>query len=315
MTNNSDFQVSRRQLAGVAVAGAVGVALAGCRKNSTSDGGGSSTKSTGEFTNTSTIVDYFKDAGLDNHGDDPHENPPVPSPPFSPQYSIIVDITSRGAWDITMNHVHFSNTAPNLADRNIFALKALANKKVRNHRRFRDERNDQELIPINRNEPPQTPPRLADYSNFSRFGCSAQHDIYVYFDHNSQIEVINTDEYHALFTFSQKRKDGTSVSPNDSFYNASVVDIEAVENSLPPNFPSMLKGKLKGTLLRVENHLTVRSNPLDRTSSNIIIDNTNPGRKVYYKLNIPYIVNAGGGYEGNVIIIDPDTGNGQGYEP
>lgn len=320
MTESLDRGISRRELAGMTLAGAVGLGLAGC--TDTSGVGNSEGVAPKALLAGTALVDFLKAAGLDNFGDNPHNPPPVPSPTFDPKHSMIIHISSKAAWDLTTNHAHFDNDKPivngNPSARNLHAASILANKIARSHRHFKDEANSTnpsaEYVPVYRH---QVPNELADYVNFAFFGCSKPHDIYVFFEHKKKLTMLNTAAYKSLVTFSKKRKDGTLLSRNRSFYNATEIDLVALD----PQLPSRLQRKLHGTLLRIENHLTKRSAPepaplehdLENPSDNIPID---PNREtLYFKMNFPYKVNEVDLFEGNVVIIDPDTGNGQGYDP
>ena len=300
----TDFEngFTRRQMAGIAATGALTLGLSACSKSS--EAYETSASKALDSAAIPTIVNIFKELGLDNFGDDPHLPPPVKSPAFSPKYSIIVHITSKGAWDLKINHAHFSNTKTTIDERDFLAAQIIANKISNKHPRFRDQAESGDFKPLPKNGSKN---ELADYLNFYLFGCSNQHDIYVFFDHINKLQFVNNPKYQALFVFGKTRKDGSVLSRNSSFYNASVIDLSSIQKSHPE-----LSGNLNGTLLRIENHFTKRKNPLDEKSDNITIPYN---ETIYYKLNIPYIVNASSGFEGNVMIIDPDTGNGTGYDP
>lgn len=316
MTDTSNGGFTRRELAGMTVIGAVGLGLAGCSNGE--EGRASNGSAPGALMAGTVWIDFLKAAGLDNFGDDPHSPPPVPAPTYDPKHTVIVHISSKAAWDLRINHAHFDNDKPTTngdpKERNVLAASILANKFAKGHKSFKDEagvpKPDAEFMPVHRH---QVPNELADYVNFAFFGCSKPHDIYVFFEHNKQLTMLNDPSFKALVTFSKKRKDGSPLKPNRSFYNATEVDLVALNASLP----KPLQGKLRGTLLRIENHLTKRTRPEvdgvdENNSDNIVIDTA---ETLYYKMNLPFVVNKSGAFEGNIVIIDPDTGNGQGYDP
>ena len=121
-----------------------------------------------------------------------------------------------------------------------------------------------------------------DRVTFADFGFKSQCELFIYF--NSPKVDLNQDW---LISFTPYSAGGQPTQPNYSYANAQAV--AAI-------------GTLTGKLIRVENHLT------DPYGCLLDTDTAN------YSMNIHFVMKLTGG--GTVpMVLDPDTGNGSGYEP
>lgn len=302
---NDEIGVSRRDAIALAGVGMAGLALAGC----TEEGGRSGPQlSAQEVSNR--VAEFIAARGLDNHGDNPNA-PPVNQPtpvPFAPRYMAVIHIKSDGPWSISANHAHFSFTAQNTAaDPNLrtkHARDILLNKLTKSHGRFRDERSDARFRVYERSTPPPQGDRFADEVDFTRFQFGYQHDIYVFYEH-LQGEIGFDDANSQYLTFSKFFKDGSAANRNHAFFNAQRITDSSILGGLNG----------KGSLIRLENHVTYKD-PNDPRE-----EQPTPGAQYQaigmgsaslqrYKMNLIYITRSG-----LVMMIDPDTGNGVGYDP
>jgi hypothetical protein len=296
MTDNNG--VSRRDAIALAGVGAAGLALAGCSAGAGSGGPQLSVQEVSD-----RVSAFITERGLDNHGDNPNE-PPASPIAFTPQFMAIIHIKSDGPWSISSNHAHFSYAEQDTTRRTEHARDILLQKLSGPNGRFRDPRNHARF-PVHNRKPPTDPqPDLADELDFSTFQFGSQHDIYVFYEHGPN-EISFDDKNNRYLTFSKFFKDGTAANRNHAFFNA--------ERITEPQVLGELKGK--GSLIRLENHMTYKL-PIDPLATEpaqgeqykeIPIGTQNHHR---YKMNLIYITRSG-----LVMMIDPDTGNGVGYDP
>lgn len=302
---NDENGVSRRDAFALAGVGVAGLALAGCTEN---EQGSSPQLSANEVSNR--VSAFIAARGLDNHGDNPNAAPvPQDSPiAFRPEFMTIIHIRSDGPWSVSSNHAHYShnvqNTAGNPNLRTIHARNILLHKLVDPVGRFRDQRNHSRFPVYDRNRPTAPQPDLADELDFNLFQFGSQHDIYVFFEH--QRDAISFDDRNNRYvTFSKFFKDGTPAHRNHAFFNAQRIQ----------DVPTLGGLESRGSLIRFENHMTYKV-PINPTASqptqgaqyrDIPTGQQNWHR---YKMNLIYVTRSG-----LVMMIDPDTGNGVGYDP
>jgi hypothetical protein len=299
MTDNNC--VSRRDAIALAGAGAAGLALAGCSAGTGSGGPQLSAQDVSD-----RVSAFIAARGLDNHGDNPNE-PPIPqtSPiAFSPQFMVIIHIWSDGPWSISSNHAHFSYAEQDPIRRTEHARDIMLHKLNGPKGRFRDPRNHAQY-PVHNRKPPTDPqPDLVDELDFSTFQFGSQHDIYVFYEHGLK-EISFDDKNNRYLTFSKFFKDGTTANRNHAFFNAKHITDAAVLGGLNG----------KGSLIRLENHMTYKE-PMDplatEPAKGAQYERIPKGAQYHhrYKMNLIYLAQSG-----MVMMIDPDTGNGVGYDP
>lgn len=298
---NEENGVSRRNAIALAGVGVAGLALAGCSKGS---GGGDPVLTEREVSDR--VSTFIADRGLDNHGDNPNEAPVSQPQPtvFQPQFMVLIHIKSDGAWAISANHAHFNYTASyDKVDRTKRARDIFLNKLTKGHGRFKQEPRQSNFQVYDR-RPTASAADFADELDFTLFQFGSQHDIYVFYEHN-QNAISFDDTNRRYLTFSKFFKDGSPANRNHAFFNAErITDVSTLGG---------LNGK--GSLIRLENHMTYKE-PVDPTATQptpgalyrpIPMGTQNHQR---YKMNLIYVTRSG-----LVMMIDPDTGNGVGYDP
>ncbi|MEY4239104.1 MAG: hypothetical protein RL339_1705 [Pseudomonadota bacterium] len=222
-------------------------------------------------------------------GIDPHDLARRPtSITFAPSYVTIIRIDSPGAWRIGANHASFAidDPANNTAEARLAqALRVL--KKVVPGRRKLSElqpgKPDAEAKLYRRKD------GSYDRDDFIDLGCNSQHEIFVYYD-SADVTLDNRQ----LISFGAKLSNGNPAAANDTFFVARVDD-------------SALDGPLKGKLIRIENFNTMTDGS---TFTRRPADD--PAKTARYALNYHVTLP---GRQPLPIVIDPDTGNGNGAEP
>lgn len=219
-------------------------------------------------------------------GIDPHDLSRRPANvPFAPSYVTVVVISSSGAWRIGANHASFAidDAANNSADARLAQALRILKKVVPGRRKLSDlqpGRPDAEAKLYRRKD------GTYDRDDFVDLGFNSQHEIFVYFD-SADVTLDNSK----LISFGAKLSNGSPAAANDSFFVARVPD-------------SALDGPLKGKLIRIENYNTIHdgSNFAPRPADD-------PAKSARYALNYHVTLP---GRQPLPIVIDPDTGNGNG---
>jgi hypothetical protein len=271
--------------------GLAGVALAGCERK-LSGGGALASLSDKEISDR--VSEFIAQRGIDNYGANPNGPMPDPSVPFNPGYMALIHMTSAGPWEIRSNHAHFafSQTSYDKPARIARASAIFANKLGKTHKRFRDEPRGSHFQ-VYDIEPGLPVPQFADQLEFANFYFGHQHDLYIFYEHKPGELKFDTIT-NRLVTFSQFHGSGEKADENHAFFNAELITDPA------------LLGKLKGrgSLIRLENHFTVK----DGTSYFLLPHGATDSQ--HYKMNLIYVAGSG-----IVMAIDPDIGNGGGRRP
>ncbi len=241
-------------------------------------------------TTAESLLDILVMSVLEYWGDDPHDGPPgVPPPSYDPRYIALLYVGLESNWSFSINHACYAlPPGASTADfRLAKALDILEDKVARSvtfgvqnlagHPPF------QHLLP----NIYQQPARLLDSGSLEDFRFKSQNEIFIFLHHpNIRVDVVAD----RLLGF--KKQGPNDVDPirerNDTFYNARAVpsaDMRTLQNA--------------GTLLRVENYATGAKTVGDWKHS--------------YSMDIRFQLTAGIGQA--TMLIDPDTGNGSGYEP
>ena len=235
-------------------------------------------------------------ARMDTYGRDPHdEAPPFKAEPgtpeyYAPEYVALLYLHLGSGWDIQVNHACYAVPAGNdETARRIKAVAVLGEKVLRNvefgdsamlhHNPYQHQ-----LIDVG-----HQPSHDFDSRAFTDFKFKSQNETFIFIHHPGMAITLAEN---ALFAFKVTGSDGMPRNQNFSFYHARVV---------PQAEMGMLAGV--GSLLRVENH------QLKEDGKRLGL-----GESRAYGLDILFGVD--GGDAGQItLIIDPDTGNGSGYEP
>lgn len=286
-----DIEFTRRNLIAAAGIGVAGTALAGCNPNGSKETGA---RMLGEKEVSALVTDFIEQRGINNYGDNPNAAPSGSNVPFNPRFMVLVHMTSRGPWAINSNLAHFEFAAADKNRRIEHASKIMLNKLGKNHKRFRDEDRRKPYSPYDR-KPADPQPDFADAIEFAEFNFWRQHDLYIFYDHKPNEVQFDANQ---LVTFSQFQFGGALADENHAFFNAEVVD-------------PALTGQLasKGSLIRLENHYTVRQN----NQYELLPEGQQlpAGVAQHYKMNLIYVA----GSSGIPMLIDPEPGNGAGSGP
>jgi hypothetical protein len=221
----------------------------------------------------------------ETYGDDPHE---PRTEPFPVEFIGVVYIGAGKGWELTVNHAAFRvETSDNDAQRLAKAIKVLEARG--GNGRFKDLKDD--LAPHPRKNKNPSMPDVLDSDNFDKyFGFKSKNELFIFIDGDVEL----TD--NALISFTPYNHERGKRDPNYAFYGARKIDATKL-------------GKLKGRMISVRNYMTLKGGePISEAAHN------EKDRSQTYSMNIHFTV-PGSGTMRVPIVIDPDTGNGQGNEP
>lgn len=285
--------ISRRGAIALAGMGTAGLALAGCDKSQ--KGGGTELKTFGKY------EPYGIEPNLANL---PGQQVPAEFPTFAPEYITIVRISSRSEWGLTVNHASFKAKGLDRNGRLKLASDVIKDIAPGAQTRKRLKQANPSFRPHMRatgnfmNE--------TDIVSFADFGSNQQVELFVWLDDQSpgnpaikgdvQIDPTYLISF-APMTIASKRAE-----PNDSFI-ARPVSI----------------GGLNGAVFAIENYFCTYNTEslkyeVDRPQQagatpkifamnfHFTVPNTDLNPQQHSLKRIP-------------MVIDPDTGNGVGYEP
>jgi hypothetical protein len=218
----------------------------------------------------------------ENYGDNPND---PRTEPFPVEFIGIIYIGARNGWEISVNHAAFRiTTADDDAARLAKAVKILEAKG--GNGRFKDLKND--LAPHPRKNKTPAMPDVLDGDNFDKYlGFKSKNELFIYIDGDVEL----TDK--ALLSFTPLNHELAPRNPNYAFYGARRIDVAKL-------------GKLKGQMISVRNYMTAKDGKP--------IGDKEEVKSQQYSMNIHFTVPGSGGMR-IPIIVDPDTGNGQGNEP
>jgi len=228
-----------------------------------------------------------------SYGRDPHDvAPPAGWAPYQPEHIAILYLRIDPLAGIDVNHAAYEMpTGNDEASRLAKALEVLT-EKVKREVTFGEQTMVQNHGPYRHqlHHPDPDPLRLYDSGVFDDFGFASQNEIFIYLHHPR----MNLDvDPQALISFKSLGNDGLPRNPNYAFFHAREVQLPTAAGDL---------GEY-GNLLRIENYYSKEDGSLLQAA-----DRRN------YSMDIRFQVNAGPA--GPItILIDPDTGNGLGYEP
>ena len=228
------------------------------------------------------------------NGKDP--NVGFPQGTFTPSYITLVRISSAGAWDISTNHASFRNTDSDYAQRKALAAEIFNHFKGQQPiKRFADLKSQSNDYHIAEHKHSDGSDSKFDRMDLADFNFGHTHEIYFWFDSN-YVTLLRkkTDNKLHLIGMSAQRADGTPTNPNTSFF---ATDFKS-EISIVP------QPKIDGPIIVVRNYfLDENDNPLVKE-----------GVDLKYSMNIFYKAKNKKNSE-MTMILDPDTGNGVGFDP
>lgn len=274
---SEDTTLSRRSMLTVAAAG---MAVAACSGKDAA---------TGEKPGSP-----MQDKGINpSFGDPPNDGFPKPADaPYTPKYMTLVRVSSQKKWDITTNHASFL-VPPTLADpvkdakNRLDQACAIFAKFKGSLKRF------SELMPggiVERS------PGKYDAVDFNDFNFGWQHDIYIWFDSEDVLLHAVSGKDH-LIEMTPFTAAGAGTTFNKSFYAS--------------NVSTQIPASLGGKMILVRNYLRDENGKSLRDGSGQPVD---PTKNYPFSMNIFFELIRKGG-KNLVVILDPDTGNGTGYDP
>ena len=222
-------------------------------------------------------------------GDD--SNGALPTAPFAPKFVTLVRISSDGAWDFSANHASFDASGLTEAQRKTLATDIFkhfkgvhppGNRAIRKFGELKDQTKDYRIAERDHNG--------YDRMDFSQFTFGGQHEIYIWFD-SKDVSLVRkaADQKLHLISMSHQRADGTTTDTNKSFY--------AMDFGPTP-------AELKGPIIVVRNYFRNASgNPVTAADGELKYS-----MNIFFKAKNKQKVDM-------TIILDPDTGNGVGFDP
>ena len=274
----TDTEFSRRAMLTVTAAG---VALAGC-------------KPTGSEVTAKALDCPLNGTGLNpSYGDEPNAELPA-DVVYNPKFMTLVRISSKGVWDFSVNQASFPVPALSIPsdptkDEQNRLYSAVSIFEKLNGRQFAalDPTNDKII---------KRKSGKYDAIDFDDFNFGHQHDIYIWFDAKDKVVLHKTAAGASyLIEMSPMRADGSKTNPNKSFYATDV---------------SAKTAKLGGQMILVRNCLRDDNGKPSRDAKGTWVG------APYFKYSMNIIFELIRKDSKNlVVILDPDTGNGTGYDP
>ena len=230
-----------------------------------------------------------------SNGDDPNDGFPT-GVAYAPKYMTLVRITSKGSWDISTNHASFpapaaSSPADPDSDTNN-RLKAA----IEIFKKFTGNNASKRFGELNLASIIKRHQGKYDAIDFDDFNFGHQHDIYIWFD-TAAVALHKTAAGAHLIEMTNFRADGTGTDPNKSFY---AKDVSA-----------SVQANLKGSMILVRNYLR------DNDGKPLWNADGKPAKlnsEFKYSMNIFFELIRKNS-KNLIVILDPDTGNGTGYDP
>ena len=211
---------------------------------------------------------------------------PAGLPSFSPNWITLVRVSSSKAWEFEINHASFASNGMNADARKDTAI-AIFRKTLNGHQRWRFSSPNLNPLPASIYKRQTTYPGEIDVPSFDKLGANQPTEIFVWYD-DPRAELYA--DYFISFT--PFNSEGKPTKPNDSFFAARVTQ---------PLLP--------GPLVRIRNYFCDYDDPTHKFTPRA------PGStERLYSLNLHVKVPGSGG-KTIPLIIDPDTGNGSGWEP
>lgn len=219
-------------------------------------------------------------------GENPHRPPPSTWEEFSPNYIAILHVGLTRGWDIEINHACFTTSDPNNEGGRLLKAVAILEDKVGSGKPLGEldtkKWGTYQHTLANAGHDPNRP---YDSGWFQDFNFATQNELFIYLDDPEvRLEDDNLIGFKPL---------GNAPRPKD-FNHSYFYAREVPERDLP---------NLTGKMIRVRNYAT-------KEDGTLIGAHDNRNYSIDIKFRVP------GGSAGMIMmIIDPDTGNGQGNEP
>lgn len=232
-----------------------------------------------------------------SYGDNPNGGFPQ-NESFVPEFITLVRITSEGAWDISANHASFATTETDYSARKTLAAEIFSkfkgNKPISRFEKLKDAANKYKIVQRqNDGGSRYTGQAPYDRLDFDGFNFGSKHEIYIWFDSTKVSLVTSKDGKFQLVSMTRQHTDGTSTKLNKSFY--------------AENFESQITvapiAKPDGPIIVIRNYF--RGEDGKDIPKGVTLD---------YSMNIFFKAKNKAGKD-MVIILDPDTGNGDGLLP
>jgi hypothetical protein len=229
----------------------------------------------------------------DPYGSDPHFAEPH-NAPYAPEYIALLYVRLEPDWNMVVNHACYAvpdgaGDMPHHDQARLNKATAVFQEKLTQSAAQRRDVQLFELqahVPYKHMKPTHTDPaREYDSVSLKDFKFASQNEIFIFLHHpTTSIQLVPGD----LIGFSAKWIGPAQVTaPNGAFFNAKEV----------------APGPADAKLIRMRNYA------VDAGGNSLPT-----GMTLEYSMDIKFQVNAGGaGWV--TMIIDPDTGNGSGYEP
>ncbi len=277
-----------------------GVALAACKQ----EGAAGPARTEGDV-NLAAMVPWGKYPihGVEpNAANLPNNSMPDIFPAFAPKYITIVRISARKAWGLTVNHASFKVTGTTRTDREKLATDIIADISKGGGQRKRlgaaDPAKFTHHVRLGGNHKGSN-----ELVSFTEFGANQQTEIFIWLDSDSsnsgsKAGDIQTDGKY-LISFSPMTSAGAPALPNDSFLARQV--------TLP---------NVSDPVIGIENYFC----SFDNVTKKFVVDNPGISPKLF-SMNIHFTVADDDDKLDQYsdkripIVIDPDTGNGVGFEP
>ena len=225
-------------------------------------------------------------------GRDPHDiAPPGNWVAYDPRFIAILYLKLGPNWDISVNHASYP--VDQGADRLARALEVIAKKvSLSDQRGGNVDFGHQDMLDLDpyRQPEPLNPTRPFDSGTFDDFKFKSQNEIFIFL-HHPDMQIRTTE--NALIGLKSGYNDrGKMRDLNTCFFHARTVPAADMQGLDPV-----------GKLIRLENYATDQNGEL-------LLE----GDDRNYSLDILFQVDAGSaGWI--TMVVDPDTGNGMGYQP
>jgi hypothetical protein len=200
---------------------------------------------------------------------------------FEAPYICVIHIDFSKAWTLAVNYASFAIDSKSDDKERLEKAKAVLNE------RFDLQKPVDSFSKLTKNPTYGN----TDYHDFSKFGFKSKHELFFFFDSN--LVVLNPD-FLVVFTKLSMNHPKIPNNENYSFINASVVSKDDMGSLYD-----------RGRMIRMRNYVQDEGGqPID----------WNKGESRHYSMNLHFQVPCGTN-QWVPMVIDPDTGNGNGNEP
>lgn len=293
----TETAVSRRSM--IALAGATAI-LAGCKDNSRTTAGPTRDDGIPDSCTSLKILGKYDPWGLEpnlkNWQNSSIGKLPTSLPNFAPAYITLVRISPRkGVFGLEINHASYNAAGYSQGERADLAQSLFSQVSpgaARKHFREIPPRGNnpagKPFAIYSRHAPAPGPNPVVDLDGFENFGSSQQVEIFVWFDVPAGLSIDPT----LLVSFAPFTQSNNGASKNDRFFAREIM------------------GNLPGKLIAIENYFTTFS------ESDCTFAPDDGKKDKVFAMNIHFNLDGAGPSRLPIpMVIDPDTGNGNGSEP